>query len=191
MNRLRNFAALLACVMLAAGSAVAQSALTLNFFGKVTAIDAATIAVEQDDGAKKSLPIASGLVVFRLKPTTVADIKPNEFVASAAEPRDDGTLHSTELRIFPERLRGVGEGQRPMNDARKQVMTNATVTGPAAALGGDRVKVSFPGGDAILVIGKDVPVVRIEEAAVADVQVGQRVRLQGGADGTVNRLTIQ
>lgn len=191
MNRLFHFAAIIACLTLPAGSAVAQSSLTLNIFGKVTAIDSAMIHMEQDDGAKKSVPVASGLVVFRLKPTTVADIKPNEFVASAAEPRDDGTLHSTELRIFPERLRGVGEGQRPMNDARKQVMTNATVTGPAAALGGDRVKVSFPGGDAILVIGKDVPVVRIEEAAIADVQPGQRVRLQGGADGAVSRITIQ
>lgn len=172
-------------------AAWAQSALPMNVFGKVTDISGSTITVEQDDGSSKSWPLTPDRVVFRLRPVTIADIKPDDYVASAAEAKDDGTLHSTELRIFPERLRGVGEGQRPMNDPRKQIMTNATVTGPAAALGGDRIKVAFRGGDAILVIGKDVPVVRIEEMQMSDVKPAQRVRLQGGADGAVSRITIQ
>lgn len=185
-----RLAALAALGVLTASLAFAQSSRSPNVSGTVAGIDASSIQIEHE-GGKSSFPLAQELVVLRIRPATIADIRSNDFIASAAEPKEDGTLHSTELRIFPERLRGVGEGQRPMNDARKQVMTNATVTGPAAALGGDRVRVSFPGGEAVLVVGKDVPVTRIEEAQRSDIQPGQRVRLQGSGDGPVNRVTIQ
>ena len=56
-------------------------------------------------------------------------------------------LYSTELRIFPDAMRGVGEGQRPMNDARGQTMTNATVTGAAVVNGINNIQVRFQGGE--------------------------------------------
>ena len=54
--------------------------------------------------------------------------------------KDDGKLHSTELRIFSEKMRGGGDGQRPMNDARNQTMTNATVMGTAIVNGSNVMK---------------------------------------------------
>lgn len=106
----------------------------------------------------------------------------------------DGKLHSTELRIFPEAMRGVGEGQRPMNDARSQTMTNATVTGAAVAGGSNNLKVRFPGGESELIVDPGIPVVRIEPADRSHLTVGAKVRVQGmrtaeGAQAT--RITLR
>jgi hypothetical protein len=91
-------------------------------------------------------------------------------------------------------MRGVGEGQRPMNDAKKQTMTNATVTGTAIANGSNSVKVKFPGGEGELIVDPGVPVTRIDEADKSQVKPGAKVALRGvrTADGaSINRITLQ
>ncbi len=184
-----------ALLTLAAGPAFAQAPNALNVMGVVDKLDATSISVKSDEGgAVESFKLAPQLVVLQNKAATLADIKPNDFVASAAVRKEDGKLHSTELRIFPEALRGVGEGQRPMNDARNQTMTNATVTGAAVVGGSNNIKVKFPGGESELILDPGVPVTRIDNADRALVKAGAKVRVQGvrGADGAVvNRVTLQ
>src|SRR5258706_297213 len=119
------------------------------------------------------------LVVVQNKPATLNDIKANDFIASAAVRKEDGKLHSTELRIFPDLMRGVGEGQRPMNDARNQTMTNATVTGTVIVGGSNTIKVKFAGGESELVLDPGVPVIAIVPADKSMVKAGVKVRVQG------------
>ena len=163
--------------------------------GTVDKIDATSISLKGDDGKVSDYKLDPKLMVLQNKTITLADIKPNDFVASAAVKKADGKLHSTELRIFPEAMRGVGEGQRPMNDANNQTMTNATVTGAAVVSGSNNIKVKFAnGGESELILDPGVPVTRIDAADKASVKAGVKVRAQGvkGADGDViNRVTLQ
>jgi hypothetical protein len=102
-------------------------------------------------------------------------------------------LHSTELRIFPDAMRGIGEGQRPMNDARNQTMTNATVTGAAVVGGSNNIKVKFDGGESELILDPGVPVTRMDTVDTSAVKPAMKVRVQGPPPtdgGTVNRITI-
>src|SRR5262245_4821851 len=101
-------------------SASAQAPNTFAAMGTVEALDAASISLKTDAGAVETFKLAPNVVVVQNKPATLNDIKTNDFVASAAIRKADGKLYSTELRIFPDVMRGVGEGQRPMNDARNQ-----------------------------------------------------------------------
>lgn len=184
-----------AVMALSVAPALAQSNNAINVTGMVDKVDDAAISVKNDDGgAVETFKIAPQLLVVQNKVATLADIKPNDFVASAAVRKEDGKLHSTELRIFPEAMRGVGEGQRPMNDARNQTMTNATVTGAAVVGGSNNLKVKFPGGESELIIDPGVPVTRMDAADRSLVKTGVKVRVQGSrsADGAVvNRITIQ
>jgi hypothetical protein len=41
---------------------------------------------------------------------SVGDIKPGDYIASTGIKGTDGKLHAIEVRIFPESLRGAGEG---------------------------------------------------------------------------------
>jgi hypothetical protein len=186
------FAALIASV---ATSAQAQSNSVINIVGTVQKVDANSISVKSDDGgAVESFKLAPNLLVLQNKMATLTDIKPNDFVASAAVRESDGKLHSTELRIFPDAMRGVGEGQRPMNDARNQTMTNATVTGTAVVNGSNDIRVKFDGGESDLIVDPGIPVTRIDTADIGLVRSGVKVRVRGerSADGaSINRITVQ
>ena len=147
-----------------------------------------------EDGALEGFKLGPDLLVLQNKTATLADIRPNDFVASAAVRGVDGKLHSTELRIFPDAMRGVGEGQRPMNDGRNQTMTNATVTGTAVVNGSNDIRVRFDGGESELIVDPGVPVTRIDTADIGLVRNGVKVRARGvrtADSANINRITIQ
>ena len=181
-------------LVLLAGPALAQAPSAVIVAGTVTAVESGSVMVKADDGKIETVKLAPNYIVVRNAPATLADIKPNDFVASAAVRGTDGKLHSMELRIFPEAMRGLGEGQHPMNDARGQTMTNATVTGTAMVGASNMVKVKFPGGESELIVDPGVPVTRIESVDKSRLGVGVKVRMRAtfGPDGKVARqITVQ
>ena len=172
----------------------AQNPNAFNILGTVSQFSAASITIKTDTDATETFVLSPSVIVIQNMSVTLADIRPNDFIASAAVRGADGKLHSTELRIFPEAMRGVGEGQRPMNDPRNQMMTNATVTGTAFVDGSNMLRVTIAGGESELIVDPGVPVTRMERVGAEAVTVGARVRVQGtrGADGAlVNRVTLQ
>jgi hypothetical protein len=191
-------------IALLAVPAMAQGNNAINVIGTVDKMDATSIAVKNDDGKVETFKLAPNVLYIQQANAKLSDIKSNDFVASAAVKKDDGKLHSTELRIFSEKMRGGGDGQRPMNDARNQTMTNATVTGTAIVNGSNVMKVKFgpsqiggagptyPGGESDLVLDPDVPVFKFTDADKSIVKTGGKVRVQGvrNAEGAmVNRVT--
>ena len=180
-------------IALLAVPAMAQGNNAINLVGTVEKVDASSITVKMEESTE-TVKIAPNVLYLQNKPAKLSDIKSNDFVASAAVRKADGKLHSTELRIFPEAMRGVGEGQRPMNDANNQTMTNATVTGTAIVGGSNNMKVKFPGGESDLILDPGVPVFAITPIDKGMVKAGAKVRVQGvkTADGAVaNRITLQ
>ena len=192
---------------LLAGPALAQGNNAINVFGVIDKFDATSIVVKNDDGgAVETYKLAPNVLYIKQAPAKLSDIKNNDFVASAAVRQADGKLHSTELRIFSEKMRGGGDGQRPMNDARNQTMTNATVTGTAIVNGSNAMRVKFgasqiggagttyPAGESDLILDPGVPVIKFTDADGSIVKAGAKVRVQGvrNAEGaTVNRVTVQ
>jgi hypothetical protein len=96
--------------------------------GTIESFDPATqaLSVKLADGTGVTVTLLPNARILANEKRTVADIKPGDFVASAAIKGADGKLHAQEVRIFPEALRGAGEGQYGM-DAPNRSMTNATV----------------------------------------------------------------
>jgi hypothetical protein len=160
--------------------------------GTVEKIDKQNVTLKGADGTASTFAIAPKVVFATRKASSLAGIKPGDFVASAAVRGADGKLHSTELRIFPEALRGAGEGQRPMNEP-NTMMTNATVSAvdvPASkvevAPTGRVLKVKFQGGDSELVVGPEVKIVALTVADIAELKPGTNVTVASGkaADGS-------
>ena len=182
-------------VALLAVPAMAQGNNAINVFGTVEKMDATSISVKNDDGGQvQTYKLAPNVLYIQQSRARLTDIKSNDFVASAAVRKDDGKLHSTELRIFSEKMRGLGEGQRPMNDARNQTMTNATVAGTAIVNGSNVMRVKFPGGESDLVLDPDpnIPVLKFTDTDRNAIKVGGKVRVQGvkNAEGEIaNRIT--
>ena len=95
--------------------------------GTVDKLDGNKLTVNMKDGQAVAAVLADNAVVFGVEKRTVADIKPGDFLASGGVKGTDGKIHAVEVRIFPETLRGTGEGQRPWDAKPDGVMTNATV----------------------------------------------------------------
>ena len=178
-----------------AAHAQAQSPNAFAFNGTVNSIDASTLSVTSEEGgAAETLQLGPNWVVLQNRPASLADIKANDFIASAAVRKADGKLHSTELRIFPDAMRGLGEGQRPMNDTQNQTMTNATVSGAAIVNGSNIITVKFQGGESELILDPGVPITAILPVDPSLVKAGARVRVQGTktAEGAVvSRVTLR
>ena len=73
----------------------------------------------------------------------------------------DGSLRAVELRIFPEKMRGRGEGHRPFRGGPESTMTNATVDAVVGGVSGRTIKVKYPDGEKIIKVPEDVPVMRM------------------------------
>jgi hypothetical protein len=120
--------------------------------------------------------------IIRVLPADAQSIELGAFVAVTAKRQADGTLLASEVNIFPEAMRGLGAGQRPM--AAGNLMTNATVEDAA----GDRMTnatidetrsqsftVSFPGGIDQVRLAADAWMHRFEPAAAADLEPGTAI----------------
>ena len=162
--------------------AAAQQA-DLRLRGTIEKINGKSLVLS---GNAATLSLDSGTAVFVTQPSSLSAIKPGDFVASAAIKEADGKLHSKDLRIFPEALRGLGEGQRPMETPDK-IMTNASVSEVVAAPEGQVVKVKYQNGTAELIVGPEVPVTALVASDVSALKPGTNVFILAGkaADGTV------
>lgn len=160
MQRVSLLAAMLAGLIAAA--AVAQTpppdGTPTRIRGTVEKLDGGTLVVKARDGSEVTIMLAEKVAVAVLVKKTLADIKPGDYVASTAVKGSDRKLHSVEVRIFPEAMRGTGEGQRPWDLTPDSVMTNATVGTITEAPSGQVLHVTYKGGESDLIVGPECPV---------------------------------
>ena len=126
--------------------------------GTVDKLDGQTLTVNKADGGKETVSLTAEAKIFGVEKRQLSDIKAGDFVASGGVRGTDGKIHAVEVRIFPEALRGTGEGQRPWNVKPDGVMTNATVGTVSQTSAGGVVKVTYKDGESEYTIGPDVPV---------------------------------
>jgi hypothetical protein len=158
--RIGIFAAL--CAALLSASALAQTpapeGTPTRIRGTIEKLDGQTLTIKSRDGQSMNIALAPNYSVAALVKKSATDIKSGDYVASTGVKGTDGKLHAVEVRIFPEALRGAGEGQYPWDLKPDSTMTNATVAGIAGAPKGQTLKVSYKGSESEYVIDADYPV---------------------------------
>ena len=179
---------LLAGLLAFAALPVAAQEAMVYIRGTVEKSDAQTLAVKATDGSERSFTLSSGTLFVANRPSSLDAIKAGDFVASAAVKGADGKLHSTELRIFPEALRGLGEGQRPMK-APNTMMTNAAVSEVVvvAPAQGRVLKVKYKDGTSELIVGPKVPITALVISDASVLKPGTKVTVGAtkAADGAM------
>jgi len=95
----------------------------------------------------------------------LSDIKPNEFIGITALSDKDGAMHATEVHIFPEQMRGAGEGHYPWDKGPTSTMTNAAVSGMVDSSDGKVFTMSYKDrqtgqtGESKIDISPNIPIV--------------------------------
>jgi hypothetical protein len=103
--------------------------------GTVASIDGPRLDVRTEDGKSVTMQMSDATRVASVSKASLDSIAPGSFVGTAAAPDSHGELVAQEVHIFPESMRGTGEGQRPYARHPNSTMTNATVAAVSPAAG--------------------------------------------------------
>jgi hypothetical protein len=177
----------------AAVPAFAQTPAPTRVRGTVVKLDGHTLVVHARGGMDIPITLTPDAVVTSVTVTKLADIKPGSFIGTAAVTQPDGTMKALEVHIFPESMRGTGEGHRPWDAGPQSTMTNGTV-GQIAGTDGKTLTVKYKDGEKNVLVPPDVPVVQFDVGVMSQLTPGAHVVINGtkAADGVVstNRVTV-
>ncbi|HEY6453762.1 MAG TPA: hypothetical protein VIY90_00620 [Steroidobacteraceae bacterium] len=153
----------------------------IRFGGTVASSTGDSFVVHSQQGGDVKLTFADKPNIMVSGKGTVADLAPGKFVGCTAVKRADNLLHATECHIFPESMRGMGEGHNPMGppnttmtNGNVATMTNGKVTansGSASAI----IKVTYKGGQQSIHVGADAEITQINAGTPAMVKPGVKV----------------
>ena len=149
--------------------------------GTVASVTDSVVTVTTASGDVR-VSIASPLDLYASVPATLAKVKESSFVGVTSVAQPDGSQRATEIHIFPEKLRGTGEGSYPMTQqgastGGHNTMTNGTVSSSKMANGtaaaprmtngtigkesGGTLTVQYSGGTQTITVPADVHVSEI------------------------------
>jgi hypothetical protein len=173
--------------LLLAGAALAQDAPPVAIRATIEAIssDGATLDVRTRAGERLSVRLKEPRAIIAVVAAKLADVKPGLFVGVAALPDAAGVQHALELHIFPEAMRGTGEGFRPFDLAPGSTMTNGAITAMVDSVTGPSLKVAYKGGEQTIVVDPATPIVAFAPGDPSELKVGAAIIVRGvkAADG--------
>jgi hypothetical protein len=154
-------------------------------------MDGQIMTVKTREGVTQKVKLTNDAKVLAIVKASLADIKPGSFVGSTAMPQPDGSWKAVEVHIFPESMRGTGEGDRPFDYKPKSTMTNGTVNtlskskmaGPVTKEEGTTMTLHYKDGD------KKINVT--PETAIVTYAPGSKDELKPGAKIIISRATRQ
>jgi hypothetical protein len=188
-------AALVLVAALAATAALAQAPQTVRLRGVIETVDGNTVTAKSDKGDALKINLADKMLVIAVVKASMADIRDGAFIGSGAMPQPDGSQKAIEVHIFPESMRGTGEGFRPWDGAPNSTMTNGTAGSAVTGVDGPVVTVKYKDGEKKIIVTPDVPIVRYEIADIGAVKPGVAftvVAAMKQPDGSysINRINV-
>lgn len=166
---------------------------TVRIRGTIESVEGPTFVIKNRDGAEIKLTLADNPKIVATVPAVMADIKPGLFIGSAGTMQPDGTQKATEVHIFPEAMRGAGEGHYDWDLQPQNKMTNANIEQSVTGVDGQMLSVKYKGGEKKLLVTPQTIVVRFVGGDSGDLKPGTKVFVPGGkkqADGTVQSPVI-
>jgi hypothetical protein len=186
----RMFAASFAliCIILPAS---AQE--TVRIRGTIERIEGPVYVVKNRDGAELKLTVTDNPLFVVIVPAKMADIKQGMFVGSAGMMQPDGSQKAIEVHIFPESMRGTGEGHYDWDLLPKSKMTNANVEQVVNSVDGQVLSVKYKDGEKKLLVTPETIIVTYEIGRKDEVQPGTKIFVAAAKkqpDGTVQAPRI-
>lgn len=141
--------------------------------GKVVAATDSELTVATKEGDVR-VKITPPLHLYKTETAKLGTVMPNTFVGVTSVAQKDDTQKATEIHIFPEELRGTGEGSNLMGDSSsskpRSTMTNGSIAasspsrmtnGTVQKGGGNSITVQYNGSSREIMVPSDVKVTEI------------------------------
>jgi hypothetical protein len=163
--------------------------------GTIEAVDGDVLAVKSRSGEDVKLHMTGDMRVVGITRISMSDIKVGSFIGTTTVPGPDGGQNAVEVHVFPEDMRGTGEGSRPYDLRPNSTMTNATVAAQTVAGNdGHTLMIKYKDGEKKVEVSPDTPVVTYVPADKSDLKPGAKViafmkKLPDGSFET-NRVSV-
>jgi carboxymethylenebutenolidase len=159
--------------------------------GKIDSISATRMTLLERGGELIELALPPNLVLNEVYAIHLSEIKAGSFIGVGAMPQIDGVQRAIAVTVFPEAMRGTGEGHRPFDFMPQSTMTNATVADVAAAPNGRKLLVHYKDGEQTIFVPPGAPVVTFKPADRSLLTPGASVSLSAQTvDGQPTALRI-
>ena len=166
----------------------AQDAPPVRVRGTIERMDGDTYIVKARDGSELKVKLAANAMVVALVKASLADIKQGSYVGIAGMPNADGSQRALEVHIFPEAMRGTGDGHRGWDLQPQSTMTNGNVEQTSASSDGQMLTLKYKDGEKKIVVPPGIPIVVYVPGEVSELKAGARIFVSAAnkqPDGTL------
>src|SRR6202158_2692768 len=143
-----------------------------------------------------AMVVASSLYAIAQQPPTSSRVRGTIEAVDGDDlaVKSRGGENAIEVHVFPEDMRGTGEGSRPFDLRPNSTMTNATVAESVEGNDGHILMVKYKDGEKKVFVSPDTPVVTYVPADKSELKAGAKViaalkRLPDGSFET-NRVNV-
>jgi hypothetical protein len=185
MVALRTFAGVVLALLAATSIANAQG--TARLRGTVDRMEGPMYVIKLRDGTEAKVALAENGGVIAIIKASLSDIKQGSFVGAAAMPQADGSQKAIEIHIFPETMRGTGEGHYPWDLRPQSTMTNGNVEQTVVGVDGQLLTLKYKDGEKKVLVTPDTMIVTYVPGDKSEITPGTKIFIFGAtkqADGT-------
>jgi len=156
---IRTIAASMIAVASIAAMAQAPANPPVRIRGTIEKLDGQVLTIKANDGQTQTVKLTDNFVVMGISRASVEDITSGKFIGTTTVGERNGALVALEVHIFPENMRGTGEGHYDWDLRPTSKMTNANVA-TVTSVGKDRVlEVQYKGGEKKVLVPENAVVV--------------------------------
>ena len=160
--------------------------------GTVEKLDNLLMTVKSRDGGSVSVKLAENYTVNGVSRAKLEDIGSGKFIGVATLGERNGGLVALEVHIFPEAMRGVGEGHYPWDLKPESKMTNGNVA-DVKSVGKDHLlTVQYKGGEQKVRVPANARVVMFGPADRKELKKGSHIFCvaQRAPDGSLSAARV-
>ncbi|HXJ53704.1 MAG TPA: hypothetical protein VNH16_20150 [Burkholderiales bacterium] len=169
---IRSIAAL---VIAATSAAVLAQTPPTRIRGTLEQVDGNLLTIKARSGEVMKVKVPDNVVLMGVAKASMADIGNGKFIGTTTVGQKDGALVAEEVHIFPENMRGTGEGHRDWDLRPESKMTNANVADIKNMGDGRVMTVQYKGGEKKVLVTPRTSVVSYEPASRSDLKPGTGV----------------
>ena len=161
--------------------------------GSIEKFDGGILTIQQREGGSIAVKVGDKVGVSGVVAAPLAEVTAGKFVGIATHGQKDGALVALEVLVFPEPMRGTGEGHRPWDLAPTATMTNANVEQTVAGNDGHTLTMKYKDGEKKLVVTPETVVVTYAPGDRAELKPGTGVFISAAKkmpDGTLQTPRI-
>ena len=160
--------------------------------GTIEKLDGQNLTIKDRSGQSVKVTLADKFMVVGIFKGSLSDIANGKFIGTTTVGERDGALVAQEVHIFPESMRGTGEGHYGWDLRPNSMMTNANVAN-VVNMADDRVMtVQYKGGEKKILVTKDTVVVGYAPIGKSEIKPGAPVFVvsQKQPDGSLTAARV-